>query len=103
MFEKRAAEYADMIGVKPKRIVVRDTASRWGSCSSTRELSFSWRLILAPPFVLDYVVAHEVAHLREMNHAPRFWRLVEDMVGNVKRPQTWLAENGVSLHRYAPK
>lgn len=103
MFEKRAADYAEMIGVKPKRIVVRDTASRWGSCSSTRQLSFSWRLILAPAFVLDYVVAHEVAHLREMNHAPRFWRLVESMVGNVSRPQAWLAQNGVSLHRYAPR
>ena len=103
MFEKRAGEYAEMIGVRPKRIVVRDTASRWGSCSSTKQLSFSWRLILAPAFVLDYVVAHEVAHLREMNHAPRFWRLVEEMGVNITRPQAWLAEHGVSLHRYAPR
>ncbi|MDE3115492.1 MAG: M48 family metallopeptidase, partial [Pseudomonadota bacterium] len=80
-----------------------DTSSRWGSCSSTRNLSFSWRLILAPPFVLEYVVAHEVAHLREMNHGPRFWRLVAELVGNVERPQEWLNENAALLHRYAPK
>ena len=79
--------YAEILDVKPAHITVRDTSSRWGSCSSTRNLSFSWRLILAPSFVLEYVVAHEVAHLREMNHGRRFWRLVEDLVGNVERPQ----------------
>jgi predicted metal-dependent hydrolase len=82
---------------------VRDTATRWGSCSSGRILSFSWRLIMAPPFVLDYVVAHEVAHLREMNHAPRFWRLVDSMVEHRERAQRWLAQHGTSLHRYAPR
>ncbi|MGD0191565.1 MAG: SprT family zinc-dependent metalloprotease [Rhizomicrobium sp.] len=101
--EERAVEYAAMIGVKPKRITVRDTASRWGSCSTTRALSFSWRLILAPPFVLDYVVAHEVAHLRQMNHSARFWALVEELVGDVEKPQAWLSRNGPVLHRYAPR
>jgi len=99
----RALYYSDALGVKPRRITLRDTATRWGSCSSCRSLSFSWRLILAPPFVLDYVVAHEVAHLREMNHGPRFWRLVGELVGNVEKPQAWLSEHGVMLHRYAPK
>ena len=101
--EVASLRFANDLGVTVKRVVVRDQSSRWGSCSNTGVLSFSWRLILAPSYVLDYVAAHEVAHLREMNHAPRFWRLVESMVGNVSRPQAWLAQNGVSLHRYAPK
>lgn len=99
----RALHYSDVLGVKPRRITLRDTATRWGSCSSCRSLSFSWRLILAPSFVLDYVVAHEVAHLREMNHGPRFWRLVGELVANVEKPQAWLSEHGVMLHRYAPR
>ena len=103
VLDARAMYYAELLGVKPARVTVRDTSSRWGSCSSTRNLSFSWRLILAPPYVLEYVVAHEVAHLREMNHGRRFWRLVEDMVGNVERPQAWLNDNGTLLHRYAPR
>lgn len=100
--DARALDYGDRIGAKPKRIAVRDTASRWGSCSTTRALSFSWRLILAPTFVLDYVVAHEVAHLRQMNHGPRFWELVRDLVGDVEKPQAWLSRNGPLLHRYVP-
>lgn len=98
--EARAVDYAARLGLKPRRVTIRDTASRWGSCSSTRSLSFSWRLIMAPPAVLDYVVAHEVAHLREMNHGPRFWLLVRELVGDVKRPQAWLRQHGVMLHRY---
>ncbi|HEX4159344.1 MAG TPA: SprT family zinc-dependent metalloprotease [Rhizomicrobium sp.] len=103
MFEARAFHYAERIGVQPKRITVRDTASRWGSCSTTRSLSFSWRLILAPPFVLDYVVAHEVAHLKHMNHGQRFWSLVRELVGDAETPQAWLSKNGPLLHRYAPR
>ncbi len=101
--EMRVMEYAGALGVSPRRITVRDTASRWGSCSSSRSLSFSWRLILAPPFVLDYVVAHEVAHLRELNHSPRFWRLVEALVPDLRRAQNWLARKGTELYRYAPR
>ncbi len=101
--EARTQEYAKKLGAKPSKISVRDTASRWGSCSVARSISFSWRLILAPAFVLDYVVAHEVAHLREMNHGPRFWKLVGGLVDDVKRPQAWLRKNGVSLHRYAAR
>jgi predicted metal-dependent hydrolase len=99
--EARTLEFAKKIGTYPRRISVRDTASRWGSCSVARSISFSWRLILAPSFVLDYVVAHEVSHLREMNHGPRFWKLVRELVDDVKRPQAWLRKHGVSLHRYA--
>ncbi|HWM62001.1 MAG TPA: SprT family zinc-dependent metalloprotease [Rhizomicrobium sp.] len=100
-FEARVLEHASALGVKPSRITVRDTASRWGSCSSGRSLSFSWRLILAPDFVLDYVVAHEVAHLREMNHSPRFWAHVKSLVPDLDAPQRWLKVNGRELQRYA--
>ena len=101
--EDAVAYYAVELGVKPRSITIRDTTSRWGSCSSTRRLSFSWRLILAPAFVLDYVVAHEVAHLREMNHEPRFWRLVDSLVPYVDKAQKWLSDRGPLLHAYAPR
>ena len=103
ILETRSIELAAKLGLRPKRVTVRDTASRWGSCSTARSLSFSWRLILAPPFVLDYVVAHEVAHLSEMNHGARFWKLVRELVGDVKRPQVWLRQHGTGLHRYAAR
>lgn len=101
-FVQRTDVFATALAVKPKRIHVRDSSSRWGSCSSTGTLSFSWRLILAPPFVLDYVAAHEVAHLKEMNHSSRFWRLVKLLVSDPNRAQDWLRENGSILHRYGP-
>jgi hypothetical protein len=90
------------LGVKHTRITIRDAASRWGSCSTTGAISLSWRLIMAPNHVLNYVVAHEVAHLREMNHGTRFWRLVDRLVGETEalEAQTWLRENGTELHRY---
>ena len=100
---ERVAEYSAALGVQPKRITIRDTSSRWGSCSSARSLSFSWRLVLAPPHVLDYVVAHEVAHLRELNHKPRFWRIVDTLTPDTARSVTWLSEHGALLHRYAPR
>jgi len=99
-FEMRVLHHAGKLGVKPSRITVRDTASRWGSCSSARSLSFSWRLILAPDFVLDYVVAHEVAHLKEMNHSPRFWAHVKSLVGDRNAAQDWLRTHGRELQRY---
>src|ERR1700733_3111392 len=99
----RSQELSQRIGLAPKRITVRDTESRWGSCSADRALSCSWRLILAPDFVLDYVVAHEVAHMRHMNHGSRFWSLVRGLVGDVDTPQAWLSTRGPLLHRYAPR
>jgi len=98
--EAAARAYADRLGVKIKRISVRDQSSRWGSCSTTGVLSFSWRLILAPPFVLDYLAAHEVAHLVEMNHSRRFWRLLERLCPNMGRAKVWLDVHGPDLHRY---
>jgi predicted metal-dependent hydrolase len=100
-FEVRAMAHAEKLGVKPSRITVRDTASRWGSCSSARSLSFSWRLILAPDFVLDYVVAHEVAHLLEMNHSFRFWKHVRSLMSEMDAAQAWLKAHGRELQRYA--
>lgn len=100
-FETHVCRFAARLDVHPRRIAMHDTRSRWGSCSSTRSLSFSWRLILAPAFVLEYVAAHEVAHLREMNHSARFWDLVKGLVGDVETPQQWLRSHGMDLHRYA--
>ena len=74
--EAASRRYAAMLGVAVKRVSVRDQASRWGSCTAAGVLSYSWRLIFAPPYVLDYLAAHEVAHLVEMNHSRRFWRVV---------------------------
>ncbi|MBX9845880.1 MAG: M48 family metallopeptidase [Xanthobacteraceae bacterium] len=91
---------ADQFGVAIKRISVRDQSSRWGSCSTTGVLSYSWRLILAPPFVLDYLAVHEVAHLIEMNHSPRFWRLVKRVCADAERAKAWLDVHGTDLHRY---
>ncbi|MGU3539520.1 M48 family metallopeptidase [Methylobacterium sp. A54F] len=94
------AIYGPKLGQSPSRITIRDTRSRWGSCTARGELNFSWRLILAPPLVLDYLVAHEMAHLREMNHSNRFWRLVGDLCPHVDEAEAWLKRNGASLHRY---
>src|SRR5258706_963143 len=93
-------KHAKTLECAPKRIAIRDQATRWGSCSTSGTLSFSWRLIFAPPFVFDYVAAHEVAHLREMNHGPRFWRLVRDAVPAMPKARSWLKAHGTDLHRF---
>jgi predicted metal-dependent hydrolase len=92
--------YAATLGVGVRRVAVRDQASRWGSCSTEGALSYSWRLILAPAFVLDYLAAHEVAHLVEMNHSARFWRLVQRICPDHERAKVWLDVHGSDLHRY---
>jgi hypothetical protein len=94
------ARHARFLGLRPARIAIKDQASRWGSCSTTRVLAFSWRLILAPPPILDYVAAHEVAHLAEMNHGPRFWALVKRTVPQLDEARRWLHIYGMDLHRY---
>ncbi len=93
-------KHAKALDCSYRRIAIRDQATRWGSCSTSGTLSFSWRLIFAPPFVLDYVAAHEVAHLREMNHGPRFWRLMRDAVPGMQRARIWLKTYGAELHRF---
>jgi predicted metal-dependent hydrolase len=89
------------IGRQVKGLTLRDTRSRWGSCSAAGRLAFSWRLFLAPDWVLDYVVAHEVAHLKEMNHGPRFWALCAALTEtDPKAARAWLKQHGGSLHAY---
>ncbi|MFS8036073.1 M48 family metallopeptidase [Xanthobacter sp. AM11] len=93
-------KYAAALGVEVGRLTLRDTASRWGSCSARGDLSFSWRLILAPAFILDYLAAHEVAHRLEMNHGPRYWRLVEQVCPHRREAEAWLRRHGSDLHRF---
>jgi predicted metal-dependent hydrolase len=92
------ARHAAALGVRPTQMRLRDTRSRWGSCSHDGHLSFSWRLIMAPPFVLNYLAAHEVAHLVEHNHSRRFWRLVEQICPDRHRARAWLRSDGSTLH-----
>ena len=93
-------DYAALLGKPYARITLRDTRSRWGSCSSDGALMFSWRLIMTPPEVLDYVAAHEVAHLAQMNHSPAFWAEVTRIYGDYQAPRQWLRDHGGGLHRY---
>ena len=91
--------HAAALGLRYSRITLRDTRSRWGSCTSDGALMYSWRLILAPPAVLDYVAAHEVAHLAEMNHSPAFWAVVARLMPDHARHRAWLRAEGAVLHR----
>lgn len=92
--------HAAALSLPSPRLTLRDTRSRWGSCSGSGHLSFSWRLILAPPLVLDYLAAHEVAHLREMNHSHHFWRLTESLCPRTADAERWLKRHAAELHRY---
>jgi hypothetical protein len=92
--------HAATLGVSFSKLQIKDTTSRWGSCSSTGTLSYSWRIIMAPPQVLDYLVAHEVSHLVEMNHGPNFWALVEELCPDYQRHRNWLRKNGDKLHAW---
>ncbi len=94
------ARHAAALGRPFGQITLRDTRSRWGSCAPDGRLMFSWRLILAPPEVLDYVAAHEVAHLAEMNHSPAFWAVVERLCPDYAAPRAWLKRHGQTLHAY---
>lgn len=92
--------YAARLGMSYSRITLRDTRSRWGSCTSEGALMYSWRLIMAPADVLNYVAAHEVAHLAEMNHSPAFWAQVTRIHGPWEAQRKWLRQQGMALHRY---
>jgi predicted metal-dependent hydrolase len=94
----RVEAHVAELGVKYASLAVKELRSRWGSCSTAGALAFSWRLILAPPFVLDYLAAHEVAHLVEMNHSRRFWAQVRKCMPDYERGRRWLREHGISLH-----
>jgi predicted metal-dependent hydrolase len=94
------ARHTAALGAKAQRITLRDTTTRWGSCSSSGALNFSWRLIMAPPHVLDYLAAHEVAHLRHMNHSQAFWTATESLAPDYRVAEAWLKTQGVGLMRY---
>src|SRR5690242_5801574 len=96
----RSRVYAERIGRPIARVRIGDPKSRWGSCSAGGGLAYSWRLVLAPLDVMDYVVAHEVAHLAEHNHGRRFWALVDTLTGASHAARTWLRRNGNTLLRY---
>jgi predicted metal-dependent hydrolase len=91
--------HAGALGLPYRKLTLRDTRSRWGSCTSDGDLMFSWRLVLAPPPVLDYVAAHEVAHLARMDHSPEFWAVVEDLCPSHGGARDWLRREGAGLHR----
>ncbi|HEY8594548.1 MAG TPA: SprT family zinc-dependent metalloprotease [Devosiaceae bacterium] len=101
--EAQVAIHARTLGVRPTAIRLRDQSARWGSCASSGRLNFNWRLIMAPGFVLDYVAAHEVAHLVEMNHSPAFWAAVERALPDMKRGRAWLKANGGRLMAYGER
>ena len=98
--QKAVDHYAVKLDVKITGLTLRDSKSRWGSCSATGRLNFSWRLVMAPPFVLDYLAAHEMAHRKEMNHSARFWTLLESLTPHVAAAEHWLKTEGPTLHRY---
>jgi len=100
--EAAVMRHSAKIGVSPRKITLRDTTSRWGSCSSSGSLNFSWRLIMAPGFVLNYLAAHEVAHLIHMDHSPPFWKIAAKLSPDVDRAEAWLKANGTSLLRFNP-
>ena len=94
IISRRVAHYAGLMGVDYGQITIRDQKSRWGSCSSNKNLNFSWRLILMPIEVMDYIVVHELAHLKEMNHSKAFWAEVEKILPDYNDQRRWLKENG---------
>jgi predicted metal-dependent hydrolase len=96
--DRLVAVHAGRVGRRVKSLTLRDTRSRWGSCSADGALSFSWRIAMAPPRVIDYLAAHEVAHLREMNHSPAFWALCEQLCPGMEDAKRWLKRNGSLLH-----
>ncbi|WP_026615266.1 M48 family metallopeptidase [Ensifer aridi] len=96
--ERLVGVYAGRIGRRARSLSLKDTRSRWGSCSAEGDLSFSWRIAMAPPKVIAYLAAHEVAHLQEMNHGPDFWALCERLCPDAKNAKHWLKRNGTMLH-----
>ncbi|GAA0793923.1 M48 family metallopeptidase [Faecalicatena orotica] len=97
IFTQKTAYYASILNVTYGRITIREQKTRWGSCSSEGNLNFNWRLIFAPEEVLDYIVVHELAHRREMNHSQAFYAIVKSILPDYKKSQKWLRDNGRSL------
>lgn len=98
--QEKAIQMALKIGEKPKGITLKDTSSRWGSCSSAKHLNFCWKLAMAPDYVLDYIIAHEVSHLKEMNHSDKFWAVVGTLGVRRADAEIWLRKNGTDLQAW---
>lgn len=98
LIRQHIAAHAPALDVRPGRIAIREQKSRWGSCSDRGNLNFNWKLMLAPPEALEYVVVHELCHLIEFNHSPRFWKLVESRMPEYRAAQKWLKDNGNKLN-----
>lgn len=98
IFSERVNHFAALRGFSPKQVKVNSAKTRWGSCSSNGTINFTWRLVMAPLEVIDYVVLHELAHLKIKDHSPRFWKLVETLCPSFKRQRKWLKDNGEKLN-----
>lgn len=98
-FEEKAVKFGKLMGVQPARITVKDQKTLWGSCSSKQNINLNWRLIMMPEEILDYVVVHELAHLKQMNHSKTFWKEVEKILPDYKRCREWLKLNGLNYQR----
>lgn len=101
--EAAVARHAAAVGRTVDTITLRDTRTRWGSCSSRGHLSFSWRLVMAPPYVLDYLAAHEVAHLVHLDHSAAYWAVARSLVPELARAEAWLKAHGTGLHRFGER
>jgi predicted metal-dependent hydrolase len=95
--KRKVRYFADKYGFKIKKVAIKDTVSRWGSCSSDRNININWRLALAPTRVMDYVIIHELCHTKEMNHSPRFWALVESCMPDYQVYDHWLRSHGQGI------
>jgi len=98
--QEKAIQMAAQIGEKPRGITLKDISSRWGSCSSAKHLNFCWKLALAPNYVLDYIIAHEVSHLKEMNHSDKFWAVVGTLGVRRADAEIWLRKHGTDLQAW---
>ncbi len=94
---KRAIELSNECSLYPSKILIRNQKTRWGSCNTKREIRLNWRLILSPKYVMDYIIIHELSHLKYMNHSSDFWKLVEGYNKDYKKAENWLKENGIKI------
>lgn len=99
-FLRRSRLYAEQLGVHIASVTIKDTSSRWGSCSSKHNLNYNWRIALAPDFVIDYLMAHEVSHLKHPDHSPAFWHCVKTLYSGSKLGRSWLRVYGGALYEY---